>query len=298
MGKGGDLLYEDRRHNFVSTAGPEQFLKTIGLEVDGPAQWIGQDLPNPRLPVVRTRWRCGEVEMTQRAFSLPEETLAGASSPRQDVILVHLQNTGGQPATVTPVILVKSQETIESPGGRTSVRLGERYLLHSSLPVQDELPAAQNARKLTLGGEAMSLHARLRQPTGKWRSCGIVSKFGNLDRLIYNLYFNEGNLGFELGTAKGVARVVVPVAQIGESEWHDVTVRYDGAKLEMFVDGTRVGETPAAGALRPENNEPLVLGGASYNGRIIANFGGVLDTVALWKRALTESEVLALSGRD
>ena len=145
----------------------------------------------------------------------------------------------------------------------------------------------------------MSLYVRLRKPAGDWANCGIVSKFCNPGEMIYNLYYKSGNLGFELGTVKGVSKVVVPVDQIGRTEWHDVVVRYDGAKLEMFVDGKRVGETPATGALRPENNVPLVLGGdALHNGEIRAWFGGQFDTVALWNRALTESEILALSGRD
>ena len=145
----------------------------------------------------------------------------------------------------------------------------------------------------------MSLYARLRQPTGQWAKCAVVSKFCSPGEMIYNLHFKSDSLGFDLGTTKGVSTVTVPVDQIGRTQWHDVAVRYDGAKLEMFVDGKRVAQTPVTGALRPENNVPLVLGGdALHNGEIRSWFGGQFDTVALWKRALTDSEISALSGRD
>ena len=46
----------------------------------------------------------------------------------------------------------------------------------------------------------------------------------------------------------------VPLAMIGAKEWHDIVCRYDGAKLQMLVDGVWVDEGFPMGALRREND--------------------------------------------
>jgi len=161
------------------------------------------------------------------------------------------------------------------------------------------LVAGQGADgKLNLTSSALSLYARLQNPTADWGGCGIVSKHGGHDRLTYNLYGNDGTLGFELGTEKGLFRVDVPAVSIGATDWHDVIVRYDGKTLQMFVDGICVADQAAAGSLRAGNTEPLVLAGYSVGGQLRGPFKGRLDTIALWKRALSEAEIVALSGGE
>ena len=152
--------------------------------------------------------------------------------------------------------------------------------------------------ELNLTSGALSLYVRLQNPTGDWSGCGIVSKYGGHDRLTYNLYGNAGTLGFELGTEKGLFRVDVPAKSIGPTDWHDVIVRYDGKRLEMLVDGIPVDDQAAAGSVRTGNTEPLVLAGYSVGGQPRGPFKGRLDTVALWKRALSEAEIVALSGGE
>lgn len=159
------------------------------------------------------------------------------------------------------------------------------------------LVAGQGADgELNLTSAAFSLYARLQDPTGVWESCGIVSKHGGHQILTYNLYANSGLLGFELGTERGLFRVDVPARNLGAKDWHDVVVRYDGKTLALFVDGVLAADRPAAGQLRAAEHEPLVLAGFSAGGELRGPFIGRLDTVALWKRALTEAEIVAFSG--
>jgi len=159
------------------------------------------------------------------------------------------------------------------------------------------LVAGQGADgELNLTFAAVSLYARLQNRAGDWRSCGIVSKHGGHDRLTYNLFGNGGNLGFELGTDRGLFRVDLPAQTIGAKQWHDVVVRYDGKTLELFVDGVLVAGRPAAGKLRAGNREPLVLAGYSVDGQLRGPFQGRLDTVALWKHALGDEQIVALCG--
>lgn len=161
------------------------------------------------------------------------------------------------------------------------------------------LVAGQGAGgELNLTGAALSLYARLQDPSGDWNSCGIVSKHGGHERLTYNLYGRDGKLGFELGTEEGLFRVETPMRGVDAAEWHDVIVRYDGRTLAMFVNGTPVARRPAAGPLRSGNTEPLVLAGYSVEGHLRGPFRGRLDTVAIWERALGDAEIVTLSGGE
>lgn len=100
------------------------------------------------------------------------------------------------------------------------------------------LDAGQGAGgELNLRGRALSVYVRLRNPSGDWRTHGILSKHGGHDWLVYNLYANGGDLGFELGTDEGLHRVRVPAAAVGATGWHDGIARFDGRLLELFVGG-------------------------------------------------------------
>jgi sucrose-6-phosphate hydrolase SacC (GH32 family) len=93
-----------------------------------------------------------------------------------------------------------------------------------------------------------------------------------------------------------VSRTTVPVARIGPSEWHTIICRYDGAKLQMFVDGVLMDETFPKGPLREGNTVPCLIGAESAGGRIKTGWKGQMDHVAIWKRALSDAEIERLSG--
>jgi len=230
-----------------------------------------------------------------------------------------LQTTAAEPKAFVDAVAVWHLKDLDDTAGRNS-ELKPQGSVRIGQPCDDAAKAASLARggdgyvadcaggflvagqgadgELNLTTSAMSLYARLQNPAGDWTSCGIVSKHGGHDRLTYNLYGNAGKLGFELGTERGIYRVDVPAPSVGATDWHDVIVRYDGKTLAMSVDGVQVAERPAAGSLRPGNIEPLVLGGYSSTGQLRGPFHGRLDTVALWKRALDDAEIVALSGGE
>ncbi len=159
--------------------------------------------------------------------------------------------------------------------------------------------------EVNLRGQAMTLCIRLRDPSGQWNR-GIFSKFGGRhDTLAYNLFSTSlsggdggPDIGFELGTAlgKGMFQVRTSVGQLVDpAAWHDIIVRYDGQRLEMFVDGVRMDQRPAAGDLR-QNDEACIVGGYSVRGNVPNPFHGQIDHAALWQRAITDDEITKLSG--
>jgi len=155
--------------------------------------------------------------------------------------------------------------------------------------------------ELNLTGSAMTMGIRLRDPSGQWNT-SLFSKFGSHDRLVYNLFTVElGSgmvLGFELGVAgrPGMVQVKVPVGRIGPDKWHDVVVRYDGKKLELFVDGTLHDAVAISGQLRGGNTEPCLIGAHPVNQKALRPFRGMIDHAALWGRALKDEEIASLCG--
>jgi hypothetical protein len=150
---------------------------------------------------------------------------------------------------------------------------------------------------LNLTGSALTVSVRLRSPLGAWGK-PLFSKHGGHDRLVYNLFSFDSAIGFELGTrdTPGMTQVVSPLDRIGPQDWHAVICRYDGTRLEMFVDGVLMSEAFPAGPLREGNTEPCLIGAESIGGGINSAWKGLIDHVALWDRALSDVEIERLSG--
>lgn len=155
--------------------------------------------------------------------------------------------------------------------------------------------------ELNVTGQQLSICLRLRVPLGDW-DFPIFAKHGGHDKLAFNVYSAQDRLGCEFGTTKlrGLLWATVPFADLlpkggGRGAWHDVICRIDGAKLELFVDGRCVDEEFMMGEFR-QNDEPVLIGAESYGENIKTGFEGLIDHVALWNRALTDEEILFLSG--
>jgi beta-fructofuranosidase len=93
----------------------------------------------------------------------------------------------------------------------------------------------------------------------------------------------------------GVLRLQAPLDLIGRGRWHDIVVRFNRAKLEMFVDGVPVDEDWPHGNLH-QFQGPFLIGAGFQDGKLLSGFQGQIDHVALWDRALTNEEVTAISG--
>ena len=86
-----------------------------------------------------------------------------------------------------------------------------------------------------------------------------------------------------------------PMAMVGLDAWHDVVIRFDGPNLEMFIDGVLIDEEWPWGKLY-RFEMPLLIGAGYENGQIKSGFHGQIDHLAIWDRALSEAEIVALSG--
>ena len=93
----------------------------------------------------------------------------------------------------------------------------------------------------------------------------------------------------------GVLKVAVPVELIGPDGWHDVLIRFNGPKLELFLDGVLVDQEFPHGELR-HFESPFLIGAGIHDGVVTFDFRGQIDHLAIWDRTLSDSEIAALSG--
>jgi hypothetical protein len=93
----------------------------------------------------------------------------------------------------------------------------------------------------------------------------------------------------------GVLKVAAPVELIGPDGWHDILIRFTGPKLQLFIDGVLVDEEFPHGELR-HFESPFLIGAGIQKGVVTSDFRGQMDTLAIWDRALSDSEIAALSG--
>ena len=162
---------------------------------------------------------------------------------------------------------------------------------------------AESKEKLNLAGKTMSLCIRLKDPSGRWNA-PIFSKYGEDKNLLYKMYSADTKLGtalvFELGLDSNdrPLQVNVPISIIGATTWHDVVIRYNSYKVDLFVDGVLVDEEWTIGSLRRENSEPFLIGADSYDGKIVSGFYGFIDHIAIWDRPLSDEEIVKISGGE
>lgn len=132
---------------------------------------------------------------------------------------------------------------------------------------------------------------------------GIIGKYDNHGEYSYVFWYKGGKIYFEIGS-DNVFNTSVNSNVINQAnKWYYVVGTYDQQKIRLYVDGilvASVNENRNIGA----GSFPLCFGTVKYDcltTNIYANklenyFKGKIDDVKLYTRALSDSEVLSLSG--
>ena len=243
----------------------------------------------------------------------PGLSLAAAQSPWDDAVAVWPMSQ----ASGSLVIEGQVKLGVELSGAErdASLRRGGdgRVAQFAGGYLRAAFPAA---RPLELRGKQMTLCIRLQDSAGG-SAVPLFSREVSGDEYANILYAHDGSLHYLWRTepierrvlgpvgpskarrgkdfADGVLRLRVPVALIDPLRWHDVVVRFRGPNLELFVDGVLVDEEWPHGELY-EFRGPFLIGAGYENGKLTRGFRGRIDHVALWNRALTDDEIVALSG--
>jgi Concanavalin A-like lectin/glucanases superfamily len=126
---------------------------------------------------------------------------------------------------------------------------------------------------------------------GNWMQSPRLVQKGELDEQ-YSLRVEGNQLLFVVKLASGmVARVTAPAPATGK--WVHLAATFDGRDLQLFVDGTSVASTPAAGplAISPGN---LTVAGRPGDAPEAEFYAGLLDDVIIYGRGLSAAEVKIL----
>jgi len=127
---------------------------------------------------------------------------------------------------------------------------------------------------------------------GRWRY--VVSMGGvACDRSSYGLYSGaNGGIAFYVSDAtRYVLSPTLAPATVWDGQWHLITGSYDGARVQLHLDGTRVG-TGTLTSLHVSYSFPdqnLLIG--SYRAGCDLPFTGDIDEVSVWGSALTPTEI-------
>jgi fructan beta-fructosidase len=145
---------------------------------------------------------------------------------------------------------------------------------------------------LAVSGGRLTLLVRAKDATGAWGGELVKRREPTLSYNIYTFDFGKGprnmTLGFEIGTAgHPFATCRFPMDRLSDRNgWLDIVARYDGTTMELIVNGEIMASAAVSGALVSAPDDQFMIGN---------NFKGQIDTVAVWKRALSDTEVKELS---
>ena len=121
---------------------------------------------------------------------------------------------------------------------------------------------------------------------GAWRTAVMKERPGGL---AYALYANNASSRPVGQISIGGTKSATGTAQLPLNAWSHVATTYDGATLRLYVDGTQVGSRAQTGSIAPSTG-PLKIGGNGIWGEW---FGGLIDEVRVYNRALTAAELQA-----
>ena len=135
---------------------------------------------------------------------------------------------------------------------------------------------------------AMTLEAWVRpSTTNRWRTVALKEQSG---ALVYSLYSNNSgqraSTNLWLGSGEVEAR---SAASLPTNAWTHLAATYDGAVIRLYVNGALSGSATATGSM-PASTGAFRIGGNAVWDEF---FGGLIDDLRLYNRALSAAEIQA-----
>lgn len=127
-------------------------------------------------------------------------------------------------------------------------------------------------------------HDHATNTSGSYGNWALMQNNNNINS--YYFAFTNNGVGFD-GTAK--------TTQLQSNVWQHFVIRKSGTDLDHFLNGEKVGSTLTVEMSIEADSRRLFLGGtvAALN----RPFSGALDEVGIWKRPLSDDEILQLFRR-
>jgi Protein of unknown function (DUF1553)/Concanavalin A-like lectin/glucanases superfamily/Protein of unknown function (DUF1549) len=127
----------------------------------------------------------------------------------------------------------------------------------------------------------------------------IYRKEDGVGRTVFSIGGANERFGlwFGLGVNRKYREIGVPLVRVElkDGHWHFVAASYDGTKLRLFVDGRALRAEAASGPIDVRGESPAFIGS---NEGTTEFFGGGIDDLRLYDRALSEQDLKAISAGD
>jgi uncharacterized repeat protein (TIGR01451 family) len=138
---------------------------------------------------------------------------------------------------------------------------------------------------------ALTVDAWIKPNSPNNSSTPVVVKKGIMDDSGYSLEGGNGEIGFWVNIT-GRGWVSSPSANIDPDQWVHVAGVYDGSGISFYLNGSLIGTpTPAQGGIAVAGSE-LDIG---HDPAVVERFfGGLIDEVHVFDRALSSSEIQAI----
>ena len=157
--KSGDLLYHYKRIR----GGTDGFETRISIRIADNVVWKKQELHSPRVPIVRTYLTANALEVIEEAFAVTDRLEASASastnnSARNDLILVHIKNTGAESRVVRPQLIVDTAKHFDFRINDQQVVIDHHETITASLKMT-ALTAQNDASRRVIQLESLTVPA-------------------------------------------------------------------------------------------------------------------------------------------
>jgi len=158
--KSGELLY----HYLRIVGGTDGFQTRIGVQVANNMVWEKQELYSPRVPIVRTFLTANGLEVTQEAFAVTDKLESTTptkpeGAARNDLILVHIKNSGATPRVVHPQLIVDTGTDFDFRVGAQQVVVNHHETVTASLKMIG-LTAENDGQRRIIQLESLTVPAR------------------------------------------------------------------------------------------------------------------------------------------
>jgi len=116
---------------------------------------------------------------------------------------------------------------------------------------------------------------------------GFRAGSGNAE--FYLIQLNNGVMECRLVTTAGFHEFVAPANTAIPQVWQHIAWIYDGSAIKLYVNGFLIGSSPASGVFSGSNVTFAI--GKSILGGFNFVYGGRIDEVSAWNKALSQTEI-------
>lgn len=117
----------------------------------------------------------------------------------------------------------------------------------------------------------------------------VLAQYSSGQRAFAVILLSDGKVEFTVSTNGSGENFFTSAGSVSANTWTHLTLTYDGTTMRTYINGTADANTNAVSGTMFNSTAPVEIG--ARDGGVI--YGGLIDEVRLWNRALSASEISA-----